>query len=46
MNRRRVAPELDPAVWPAFDASALSKRQLATFAARRQAIELYAANAA
>lgn len=46
MNRRRVAPELDPAVWPAFDASALSKRQLATFTARRQAIELYAANAA
>ena len=46
MNRRRVAPELDPAVWPAFDASALSKKQLATFTARRQAIELYAANAA
>lgn len=46
MNRRRVAPELDPAAWPAFDARALPKKQRASFKARRQAVELYAANTA
>ena len=46
MNRRRVAPELDPAAWPAFDASALPKKQRSSFAARQRAVELYAANIA
>ena len=46
MNRRRVAPELDPAAWPALDTSALPKKQRSTFSARRQAVELYMANAA
>lgn len=44
MNRRRVAPELKPAAWPAFDASALPKKQRPSFAARQRAIELYADN--
>lgn len=46
MNRRRVAPELDPAAWPAFDTSALPKKQRTSFTARQRAIELYAANTA
>ena len=46
MNRRRVAPELDPASWPAFDTSALPKKQRSSFKARQRAVELYAANTA
>ncbi len=46
MNRRRVAPELDPAAWPAFDTSALPKKQRSSFKARQRAVELYAANTA
>lgn len=46
MNRRRVAPELDPAAWPAFDTGALPKKQRSSFKARQRAVELYAANTA
>ena len=46
MSRRRVAPELDPAAWPAFDTSALPKKQRSCFKARKRAVELYAANTA
>ena len=46
MNRRRIAADLAPAAWPAFDANALPKKQRSTFKARQQAVELYAANTA
>ena len=44
MNRR-TALELDPSSWVALDPSVLSDHQRAIYAARRQAIELYVANA-
>lgn len=43
MNRRERLRDLDPSTWPAFDASALRETERPFFAARRQAIELYAA---
>lgn len=43
MNRREGLRDLDPSTWPAFDASALRETERPIFAARRQAIELYAA---
>lgn len=41
---RRVAADVDPAKWPAFDARAVAKPQRATFDARKQTVELHAAS--
>ena len=46
MIRSRAGTDLDPTVWPAFDAAALPARWRSTFLARRQAVELYVANVA
>ena len=45
MNRR-IAREMDPFSWPAFDTSVLSKQLRKVFGARRKAIELYVNNVA
>ena len=41
---RRVAADVDPDTWPAFDARAVAKPLRGTFDARKHAIELYAAS--
>ncbi|MBC7483560.1 MAG: hypothetical protein H7337_17065 [Rhizobacter sp.] len=41
---KRVATDVDPASWPAFDTCAIAKSLRVTFDARKQAIELYAAS--
>lgn len=43
---RRIARELDPSLWPAFDMAALTEPQRKVFLARRKAVELYVANTA
>ena len=43
MSRRWGLHDVDPASWPAFDGSALPQGQREVFAARRRAVELYAA---
>jgi hypothetical protein len=43
VSRRQRIRDVDPAAWPIFDIGALSVAERQVFAARRQAIELYAA---
>lgn len=46
MSRRWRHHDIDPTTWPEFDASALPEGQGEVFAARRRAVELYAAGCA